>query len=436
MFERFTLKDFKCHEGVNHFDLPGITVVSGSNNSGKSSLLQGMYLLSQTKYNFCPILSIDEILGLGSFSDVIHVRASNNDTIELSVEFDQLFLIKQEDFSFLRVNLVFKNPYSFEFLSTYNLEDTPILSEIQIEFELENEVQEYEFKLIDQALGYIYGVSGSLDKGFCNFSGVVPDSIIYEDLSRENKVLPSILFDKIRFYLSLLNTNNIHYMRAFRVNEFNTASHLGYHDVGVSGEYTAEILYKRWSQKVDFVDESGRELIFGALFNAWIKYMLGDNYQIRVNQLDKGKYKIMLKDQVADFELELHQVGFGISQLLPVLTVILSSKQHDLLLIENPEVHLHPRLQALFVDLCIFALKSNRKVVVETHSEHIINRIRLKIKESPELLDKINVLFFENDNGIINYTDIEMTKEGKISYWPKGFFDQSYYDLIGLIKDE
>jgi predicted ATPase len=103
-------------------------------------------------------------------------------------------------------------------------------------------------------------------------------------------------------------------------------------------------------------------------------------------------------------------------------------------LIENPEIHLHPKLQAEIADLLIFALKNDRKIIVETHSEHIINRMRLRIKEDKSLKKRINIYFFEKHEDASGYQEIEVDYDGRINYWPEEFFDQSYYDTLGLIK--
>lgn len=436
MINSFEIKNFKGYEGINDFDLNGITIVSGTNNSGKSSLLQAIYLITQNKTINCPVLALDEEIGLGGFSDILNKTASNYDTIELSFSMDDE-MIKNTMFNYLHVRLAYKNAHTFEKLDVFDLGDDPVLDQILVEYELDDEkIYQLTFQLMDIPSNYIYSVSGEKDNGYCYLNGIIPEPILYLDNEFKVKDICSDVLDQVRKVLSEINKSNIHYIKAFRMNDFTEKNATNHRNIGVSGEYTAEIIELKWNQNMDFVNENGIPYKFSSLFDHWVQALLGEEYKIRSKVLDKGKFKIIVEEITSGLEFDLSQVGFGISQILPILTMILTSKRNDMIIIENPEVHLHPKLQALFVDLCVFALKHNRKLVIETHSEHIINRIRLNIKKDQSLLEKINILFFEKNQGSIQYTDIEITEDGKIDYWPKGFFDQSYHDLLGLISNE
>ncbi|HDR7323221.1 DUF3696 domain-containing protein [Bacillus cereus group sp. N18] len=434
MFKQFGLKDFKCHEGDKNFDLPGLTVVSGTNNSGKSSLLQAIYLLTQNRSNRYPVLSLNEEVKLGGFSDILNKKASNVEPIEFSVELDESVLSTGE-MKYLHMSFAYKKPSTFEALSIYDIQDYPILNSIEISYETQSEdFKTLTFELMDKPNDYIYKVTGDTDSGFCYMAGIIPEQIIYIDEALNDRQMCSKEYEEIRYYLSLISKENIHYLKAFRLNDFIDKNNSVNRDLGLSGEYTAELIHNKWDRKVDFKYE-GKDISFGQLFDEWIKKLLGEDYKVSSESLDRGKFKVVVEEQSSGLELTLDQVGFGISQLLPIITLILTSKSNDIILIENPEVHLHPRLQSMFTDLCIYALQNNRKLIVETHSEHIINRLRMCIKQNHDLLKSINVLFFEKKKGTVRYTDIQITKHGKLAYWPEGFFDQSYHDLLGLIDE-
>lgn len=435
MIKQFGIKDFKCHEDYNYFKLPGLSIVTGTNNSGKSSLLQSIYLLTQNQTKNYPVLALNEELNLGGFSDVLNKSQSSSESIEITIDFEE-YLIEKDGLNELNITLVYHNPNILKNFSVSYLEENPVLFEIYIDYyrDINGESHSLQFRIVDEKIdSSIFSVTGTYDNGYCKIGGIVPEPIIYENIDRTNKEICSSDFDVIRKYLEMLNNENIKYIRAFRLDNFAEKNNSVNRNLGLSGEYTAEVINTKWDNLVDFVDEANKPLLFSKLFDQWIQRLLGDNYRIRSHSIDKGKYKIVIQESNLGYEFTLNQVGFGISQLLPIITLLLTSKKGDMILVENPEVHLHPKLQAMFIDLCLFVLKNKRKLIIETHSEHIINRLRVRIKEDPELLHYTNIYFFEKLEGNIVSQEIEITKEGKLEYWPPNFFDQTYNDLLGLI---
>jgi predicted ATPase len=128
-------------------------------------------------------------------------------------------------------------------------------------------------------------------------------------------------------------------------------------------------------------------------------------------------------------ELDLTDVGFGVSQILPIIVECLRMAEGETIILEQPEIHLHPSLQSKLADFFICMAKSGKNLVVETHSEHFINRLCLRIaqEESNDTRNLINILFVscdeENKSSIAK--PIEVNKYGEIENWPVGFFDEN-----------
>lgn len=133
-------------------------------------------------------------------------------------------------------------------------------------------------------------------------------------------------------------------------------------------------------------------------------------------------------------------VAFGLTYALPVITALLSAKPGALLLIENPEAHLHPKGQSKLAELIALTAQSGVQVIIETHSEHIINGILVSCKkfEIEEVgIDRSNVKLFyfgeKDDKHASAVEEIEILEGGKIDKQPDGFFDQTEQDLTYLM---
>ena len=431
MISEFKVQDFKCYEDANYFKFSGLTILCGTNNSGKSSLLQSIYLSTQVDTAEIPALLLNnDNFRLGAFSDVLYKDKTNEDPMEFAIVFD-LSLLHKDLLERLRINIVFKNPATLQNISLQ--EGDPVLRSLEVEFQKPGDtLRTLCFKLLDITGNDLYKIEGDLETGYTTLNGLVPSTIIYADIERKDRRIASSDYELICSYLRLISTRNIHYLKALRVDNHLQSKASEKRILGISGENTSDIIGNNWNLNTSYHDRKNKPIKFSIKFQEWITQLLGEQFLLKPKKEING-YRIFIEEKSRGLELELGQVGFGISQLLPILTMLLTSKEHDVILIENPEIHLHPKLQAELVELFVFALEANRKLIIETHSEHIINRIRLRIKENSQLKEKINIYFFEKDD-ICKYQEIEVDDNGNIEYWPKDFFDQAYYDLSGLIR--
>lgn len=128
-------------------------------------------------------------------------------------------------------------------------------------------------------------------------------------------------------------------------------------------------------------------------------------------------------------------VGFGLSYTLPIIVALFlgTIKKNILVILENPEAHLHPRGQTEMGKLIASVAHSGCQVIVETHSDHLFDGIRIYAKNNKGFADKVLTHWFEQDKGISNVTSIKMDNYGRIKEWPEGMFDQFEINASDLL---
>lgn len=128
-------------------------------------------------------------------------------------------------------------------------------------------------------------------------------------------------------------------------------------------------------------------------------------------------------------------VGFGLTYSLPIIVACLSAKQGSLLLLENPEAHLHPQGQAALGYLLALCAADDVQIIVETHSDHLLNGVRIAVKRSKISADKVKLHHFRRDidAGECSAESPSILPDGQLSNWPTGFFDQWDRDLDELL---
>lgn len=130
-----------------------------------------------------------------------------------------------------------------------------------------------------------------------------------------------------------------------------------------------------------------------------------------------------------DFHRPIH-VGFGLTQVLPIIVAALSAEVGDIILIENPEVHLHPAGQALMGQFLADVANAGVQVIVETHSDHVLNGIRRAVRAKRITPEQVALHFFRPRSvDIAQVISPQLDSSGNIDTWPEGFFDQFDKDM-------
>ena len=169
--------------------------------------------------------------------------------------------------------------------------------------------------------------------------------------------------------------------------------------------------------------------------NKWLE-KLDINFK-GANNIKGSLYSLMVEQK--SLKLDLNDVGFGVSQVLPILLNSLLAPKKSIIIIEQPEIHLHPKAQSDLVDFFIDLSKNENKLfLIETHSEYMIKRTRRRMAENHDIdsksfiaPEKVSILTIENENTSSKIKKSKISDTGSFK-WPKDFIDEEDDDLIFL----
>ena len=212
------------------------------------------------------------------------------------------------------------------------------------------------------------------------------------------------------------------------------------------GEHTIQMLYEQQYDRVNDsiiegmydifqdIDEDELSPTVNDVLNFWMTKMFGAStatvsyieaaniYALGISTEQKGG-KAVFKPT---------NVGFGYSYALPILIAGLTARKGTILIVENPEAHLHPSAQSMITKFLGLVANCGVQVFIETHSEHILNALRVMVVQKDMKAQDINVMFF--DRKLENYFEsIAIEENGKMDHWPANFFDQAEKDLNVLL---
>ena len=180
---------------------------------------------------------------------------------------------------------------------------------------------------------------------------------------------------------------------------------------------------RAWSRLRRSLDDFGRSSgLFSDVGIRRLGRKASDPFQVRV--------------KISGPAFNLAHVGYGVSQVLPIIVDSLREKEGTTFLIQQPEVHLHPRAQAELASfLAVLAKQQNKRFLIETHSDHIVDRIRMDVRDQDDLTqDDVSILYFEREDGGVQVHSLELDPFGNILEQPGGyrrFFLEEERQLLG-----
>lgn len=203
--------------------------------------------------------------------------------------------------------------------------------------------------------------------------------------------------------------------------------------IGIKGERAAVVLWLHSQEKRYFrlPYKKHGDLTLGQAVSKWADY-LGVASEINASSMQKLGTRINLN--VGGSSRDLTQVGVGASQAIPIIVGILTAKRGSTVIIEQPELHLHPSAQARLADFFLYA-RPDISIVIESHSEALITRLRRRVVEDERLSKRINIQFFEksSDGGVVGH-NLGIDAFGNLDAWPSGFMDAVQEDSRIILR--
>lgn len=200
--------------------------------------------------------------------------------------------------------------------------------------------------------------------------------------------------------------------------------------LGNMGQYSVHYLLINQDKPIEWDSCDGRENFLKGAVQYWLNE-ISPNIKIEVINIentDSTKIGYYYTDNQKSNVFRPTNIGFGVSYVLPVILALIKARKGSVLIIENPEAHLHPKGQRKIGELIARCAANGVQIFIETHSDHVLNGIRLAVKNRIINNDNVGFYFFSKKkvmNRSIHYVESpQINSQGKLDYWPDGFFDE------------
>ena len=413
MITELSVQNFKSWKDTGKRQIAPLTGFFGANSSGKTSLLQTLLMLKQTverppDWNGVIDFGDDgSLVNLGSFDDLIHQHKRDIPLkISLSWKFsEKLSIMDIDGVDTLSFELsVFDNENSVPGVSfNYKIGEKNLAVDWDGQDVLLISVP-VELKYHDESLFRCYGVRSAHYHNQEIFSSI---QTRFENLFR-----------------------NIRYLGPLREYPRRNYAWQGKHSQGV-GQHGEDMITALFSGRIQLRDTEEQ-------IPMWLQRLdLIDSYRLNPVLNTERDYEFLVRKYKGGPEVRLTDVGFGVSQVLPVLVLCYYVPEGSLLILEQPEAHLHPKVQSELADLLIEVVKERQlQIILESHSEHLLIRLMRRIAEEQISANDTAFYFCEMNEGVSEIERLDVDDYGNITNWPQHFFGDEMGDLAAKTKAE
>ncbi|MBS3028949.1 MAG: DUF3696 domain-containing protein [Dolichospermum sp. DET50] len=457
MLTQIKLENFKCFKERTSFSLGQLTLLTGINGCGKSTLLQSLLLMRQSidhNENTDQILLNGSCVSLNSFNDVRNINNSRNEDIILQYCYNKLveiydtsnpskytkFNISGDAKYFLSENseddmvgkiqkIQFYDKLGLNFLQDEHINKSDLYKIISVyEPRLSNFLSKfivhYNINIIDKNNNTNSYSGGTL------INNLIPEQHYFMVDNIDN------IYQKIasEWLHKSLNFSHIHYISADRLGpqEYYLKSTINkFPNVGAKGEFTVNLLYKKRDDLVNeklCLGEDAKTL--ATQTEEWLNEIF-NGAKVEVPSSQSNILELLFNTSASKDRFRPANVGFGYSYILPIVVSGLIAKEGEILIVENPEAHLHPKAQSRLAKFLAKVSSCGVQVFIESHSDHILNALRIAVLDDIITHEDLSILYFQQ-NPEQPVVKIPVQPNGGIEEWPEGFFDQMDKDFARL----
>lgn len=432
MFTKMSMTNFKSWAETGDIRLAPLTVFFGANSSGKSSLLQMLLLLKQTTESNDRglVLKTGSIqpgyVNLGTPHEITH-----KDTTEmtLSVAWSLPQKLKIPDAQVSIDHLTFS---------------TTIHAETQLTFV---EKLSYSHDKFFVAMAKTDNNDYSIQ---VNVNGHEPKRP--PNRPRTRRVEPQKCYgfsdEAIRFYQDTDYLSDIilefeqQFERLYYLGPLREYPQRIYTwggekptDVGLKGELAIPALLAGKDQKIYDGKGKGRRTLQRRIDEWFANMGLADSFEPKPLVEGGIQYEVRLRRTKNSPPVLITDMGIGVSQVLPVLVLCYYAPKGSTIILEQPELHLHPSVQSWLADVFIDVIKNrNIQIIIESHSEHLLRRLQRRIAEEQIVKDDTALYFCDAPDGVSIIKPLEINVFGNISNWPQGFFGDMTEDMFEMAQ--
>lgn len=435
MLTQLRIQNFKSWRDTGQMRFAPLTGFFGTNSSGKTSILQMLLLMKQSAEarDRSQVLFLGDdhaYVNLGGFFDIVH-----NHQEDYSIDFQVKWTPKRpnilqqtlfEPQLFLGSDIVSFSA-SIGFIDQIITLGKMIYAQdehtIGIELNSVAEIQNPTYQIIDvnNSLGlrdlessHTFSAPGQ----FFNFPDSLEIHYFYDFIASEFVSLFRELLYNIQYLGPLRDYPSRTYLwRGSRIS-----------NIGSRGEYTIPALLR--SEIAGQNDGAVKQIA------ARLK-QLGLVHHFRLHPISEGRkeYEVRIQQTPGAPEVVLTEVGFGVSQILPVLAICYLAEPGSTIILEQPEIHLHPAVQAGLADVFIDVIKNRGvQIILESHSEHLLRRLQRRMAEEKLVQDDVALYFTRMEDGESKLDELDIDAYGNIRNWPENFFGDEMGDLAAMTE--